>query len=93
MFLLAVGVCPDTVAYVQLRQRTAALVMLGAVGVAGLSFVTLGFSRLALGYDVARLLAAPLFLLAVTLSTLAFCLAVLVKLSVVSLEGGEDTAS
>jgi hypothetical protein len=91
MLLVTVGVFPDTVAYVELRQRTAALVMLGAIGVAVLAFVTLGFSRLALGFDVARVLAAPFFALTLALSVLAFFLAVLVKLSVVSL-GGEESA-
>ncbi|MFC3476755.1 hypothetical protein [Halobacterium litoreum] len=42
------------------------------------SFVVLGFSRLVLPYRTARLLAAPVFLLAVSLAAVAFAQAVLV---------------
>jgi len=55
-------------------------VSFAALGCVLLSFVVLGFSRLVLPYRTARLLAAPVFLVAVGLTAVAFAQAALVTL-------------
>ena len=49
-------------------------------------FVTMGFTRLAIGYDLARTLAAPLFLAGFAVAVGLFVLGVLWKLGVVVIE-------
>ncbi|GAA0677708.1 hypothetical protein ACFQDG_03875 [Natronoarchaeum mannanilyticum] len=61
------------------------LVGLSAILVVG-GFVTMGFSRLAIGYDLARTLAAPLFLSGFAIAVGLFAFGVLWKLGVVAIE-------
>lgn len=56
--------------------------MVGAFGVAILAFTVRGVSSLAFGSETAQVVAAPVFVLAVSLAALAFVLAVLVKVGV-----------
>ncbi|HMB49017.1 MAG TPA: hypothetical protein VKM69_00010 [Natronoarchaeum rubrum] len=49
-------------------------------------FVTMGFSRLAIGYDLARTVAAPLFLSGFAIAVGLFAFGVLWKLGVVAIE-------
>jgi len=61
------------------------LVGLAAVLAVG-GFVTMGFSRLAIGYGLARTLAAPLFLSGFAIAIGLFAIGVLWKLGVVAIE-------
>ncbi|WP_313693430.1 hypothetical protein [Halorarum halobium] len=70
----------------ELRRRTVVGLMAGAVVVTVLAFTVRGFGQLVVGYEFALLLAGPLFGVAFLLAVLGFCLAVLAKLSVVSIE-------
>lgn len=82
--LFGVGVFPNIVAYVELRQRTVVAVMLGAFIVTVLGFTVREFGQLIVGSDLALRVGAPLFGLDLVLAVLAFCLIVLIKQTVVS---------
>ena len=73
-------------AYVELRQQTVVVLMVSAIVGTVLAFTVRGFGQLVVGYDSALLLAGPLFGVAFVLAVLGFCLAILAKLSIVSLE-------
>lgn len=57
--------------------------LLGTFVIAILGFVVRGFGQIVVGPDVARLLAAPLFLVGVLLAVVAFVLSVLVTTGIV----------
>ncbi|SNZ04340.1 hypothetical protein SAMN06269185_0528 [Natronoarchaeum philippinense] len=61
------------------------LVGLAAVLLVG-GFVTMGFTRLAVGYDLARTVAAPLFLAGFAVAVGLFVVGVLWKLGIVEIE-------
>lgn len=69
----------------QASTPTKLVALAAALVVAG--FLTMGFTRLAVGYDLARALAAPLFLSGFAIAVALFVVAVLWKLGVVEIDG------
>ena len=63
--------------------------MVGTFATLILGFVVRGLSTVVVGSETAQLVAAPVFLVAVSMAALAFVLAVLVKLGL--LEAGDTT--
>jgi hypothetical protein len=78
---------------VTINQSLFLKLMLGAFGTAILAFMVRGISTVAVGSETAQVVAAPVFVLAVALVTLAFVLSVLVKLGVIKTsESDAETA-
>ncbi|MFC7072890.1 hypothetical protein ACFQJ7_13555 [Halovenus rubra] len=63
--------------------------LIGTFVVAILAFVVRGFSQLVVGAELARILAAPLFIIGVLMAVTSFILSVLVKLGAV----GDEVAN